>query len=209
MAVDDITDFSKKVVPYMVEKDNIKLLFLTKSTNIDNLLRIKHNNRTILAWSVNCDLIAEKLEHRVPTPIERIRSAVRAQKTGYEIRFRIDPLFYFEGWKEQYLKLINKIAAYTKPSVITLGAYRPNVGLINHIKSRFPRSNLIKLEEKFVMDVGKKRFTDEKRIEMYKYITGLIWKNLGDVKIALCKEPVKIWKKSNLKTVGMICNCTD
>lgn len=209
LATDDITEFSRTIIPYAAKKENLKILFLTKSTAVDNLLDLEHNNRTILSWSVNCDLITEKLEHKVPKNIDRIKSAAKAQEAGYEIRFRIDPLFWFDGWQEQYAKVVDEIAEHTKPSLITLGAYRPSMGLVNHIKSRFPRSNLIKLEEKLVMDAGKKRFPDDKRIEMYSYISGLIKDRSGDVPVALCKEPIKIWKAAGIKSAGMTCNCAD
>jgi len=209
LATDDITEFSKTIIPYAGKKENLKLLFLTKSISVNNLLDLEHNNHTILSWSVNCDLIADKLEHKVPKPIERIKSAAKAQKAGYEIRFRIDPLFWFEGWSKQYGKVVDDIAKYTKPSLITLGAYRPSLGLVNHIRSRFPRSNLIKLEEKLVMDAGKKRFPDNERIEMYSYLLGLIKDKMSDVQVSLCKEPKKIWKASGIKSIGMTCNCID
>ena len=90
-----------------------------------------------------------------------------------------------------------------------MGAYRPSRGLVNHIKSRFPRSNLIKLEEKLIVDAGKKRFPDQKRIEMYRYLSCLIKDRMGDVKIALCKEPNNIWKATGIESSGMTCNCTD
>lgn len=209
LATDEITEFSKIIIPYAAKKENVKLLFLTKSINIDNLLNLQHNNRTILSWSVNCDLIAEKLEHRVPKTIERIMSAAKAQKAGYEIRFRIDPLFWFDGWQEQYAKVVEQIAKDTRPSLITLGAYRPSLGLVNHIRSRFPGSNLIRLEEKLVMDAGKKRFPDEKRIKMYRYLSRLINEKLGNIPVALCKEPLEIWKASGINSAKMTCNCTD
>jgi spore photoproduct lyase len=209
LATDDITEFSKVIIPFAANRDGLKLLFLTKSTNIVNLLPLQHNSKTILSWSVNCDLIAEKLEHRVPSPIERIKSAARAQNAGYEVRFRIDPLFWFDGWEAQYTKVVEEIAAYTKPSLITLGAYRPSLGLVNHIRSRFPRSNLIRLEEKLVMDAGKKRFPDDERVKMYRCLSGLIGEKLPNVPIALCKEPMRIWKAAGLKHKGMACNCVD
>ena len=208
LAVDDITGFSKRIIPYVSRKNFVKLLFLTKSTNIENLLHLEHNNNTILSWSINCDLIASKLEHRVPSPEARIKAAARAQEAGYEIRFRLDPLFWFEGWQEQYSKIVDIMASFTKPSMITLGAYRPSVGLINHIQARFPKSNLIRLEETLVMDAGKKRFTDDKRIEMYQFLSTLIFEKLGNVRVALCKEPINIWKMSNLDSSLGTCNCT-
>jgi spore photoproduct lyase len=209
LVTDDITEFSRIIIPYAAKKKNLKILFLTKSTTVENLLDLKHNNRTILSWSVNCDLIAERLEHKVPKTIDRIKSAAKAQKAGYEIRFRIDPLFWFDGWREQYAKVVDEIATHTKPSLITLGAYRPSTGLVNHIKSRFPRSNLIRLEEKLVMDAGKRRFPDDKRIEMYRFLSKLIKEKLKQVPVALCKEPIKIWKASGISSVNMTCNCTD
>jgi spore photoproduct lyase len=209
LATDDITGFSKRVIPYIANKRKTKLLFLTKSINIDNLLDLSHNNRVILSWSVNCDLIAEKLEHKAPRPIDRIRSAAKAQKAGYEIRLRIDPLFWFDGWQEQYTRLVEEIMGHIKPKLITLGAYRPSQGLVNHIRSRFPRSNLLRLEEKLVMDAGKKRFPDQKRVEMYRYVSGLIKEKSEAIKIALCKEPKRIWRASGIESKGMTCNCTD
>lgn len=209
LATDDITGFSTKIIPFVAKKQNVKLLFLTKSSNVDNLLDLEHNNRTILSWSINCALIAEKLEHRTPSPIERILSAAKAQESGYEIRFRIDPLFWFEGWREQYAELVYKIAEHAKPSLITLGAYRPSTGLVNHIKARFPRSNLISLEKKLVIDTGKKRFSDEQRIEMYEFLTTLIKDKIGNIRIGLCKEPRRIWNSVGLETAKFACNCVD
>ncbi len=209
LATDDITEFSKIIIPYVGKKETVKLLFLTKSTNVDNLIGLKHNERTILSWSLNCSLIAEKLEHKVPKTSERIKSAARASEAGYEIRFRIDPIFWFDGWREQYKQVIDEIAIYTNPSLITLGTYRPTRGLVNHIKSRFPSSNLIKLEEELVLDTGKKRFSDKKRVEMYRYISARINESLKNVPIALCKEPINIWKASDIEFTDMTCNCTD
>lgn len=209
LATDDITEFSKTIIPYVAQKDNVKLLFLTKSAQINNVLGLEHNNKTILSWSLNCDLIAEKLEHRAPAPLERIKAAAMAQQEGYEIRFRIDPLFWFEGWQEQYAKVIENIAKYTPPNLITLGTYRPSQGLVNHIRSRFPRSNLIMLEEKLVQDAGKKRFPDEKRIEIYRYMLKLIKGVMGKTRVALCKEPRRIWDASGIDSRDRTCNCID
>lgn len=209
LATDDITEFSRVIIPYVADKKNVKIIFLTKSTNVDNLLDLQHKNRTILSWSVNCDLITEKLEHRVHKAMDRIRSAAKAQNAGYEIRLRIDPLFWFDGWEGQYAKLVDNIASYVNPTLITLGAYRPTQGLVNHIKTRFPRSNLIMLEEKLVMDAGKKRFPDDKRAKMYRYLSGLIKEKMNDVRVALCKEPKRIWRASGIDNVEMTCNCTD
>jgi spore photoproduct lyase len=209
LATDDITLFSRLIIPYVAQKKNTKLLFLTKSANVHNLLDLEHKNRTILSWSVNCDLITEKLEHRTPSLQERIDSAARAQNAGYEIRFRIDPLFWFDGWQDQYEHVIELIATKTSPALITLGTYRPSSGLINHIKSRFPKSNLIKLESKLVMDAGKKRFSDERRFALYNGIISMMRDKLGEVPIALCKEPKNIWNDVGLDLKNVTCNCID
>jgi spore photoproduct lyase len=209
LATDDITQFSRIIIPYVAEKKNTKLLFLTKSANVDNLIDLDHKNRTILSWSVNCDLITEKLEHRTPPCEERIEAAGKAQKAGYEIRFRIDPLFWFDDWKEQYERVVESIATHTNPSLITLGTYRPSIGLINHIKSRFPKTNLKKLEDKLVMDAGKKRFSDQKRFELYNGLVAMIRDKIGEIPIALCKEPKRIWDDIGLDLKNVACNCID
>lgn len=207
LAIDDITGFSTEVIPYAAKLPNVKLLFLTKSDNVQNLIDLDHRGKTILAWSVNSERIAKSLEHRTPSVDKRIEAAKKAQEAGYEVRFRIDPLFYYDGWEKEYQEVIDKIFEVTCPRVITFGAYRPSSGLINHIRARFPKSQLIELDKKLEMDAGKRRFDESKRLALYAYLTRAIAKKNEKTIVALCKEPLEIWKKVGLRHKNISCNC--
>ncbi len=87
LAVDDITGFSKEIIPFVSGLNNVKLLFLTKSATVKNLLELEHKNKTVLAWSLNADTIVDMFEHKTPSSLERIKAAKKAQESGYEIRF--------------------------------------------------------------------------------------------------------------------------
>jgi spore photoproduct lyase len=205
LAIEDITGFAEEIIPSAAILPNVRLLFLTKSDQVDNLLRLDHNGKVILSWSMNCDLIARKLEHRTPPPHGRIEAAHRAQDAGYEIRLRFDPLFPFQGWEEAYAALYESALARINPSVVTLGTYRPNRGLAQHIASRFPLSQLLTLNNTLQNDAGKQRFSAERRVALYRHAARHITRLRPETKIALCKEPKEIWDACGL--LFNLCNC--
>jgi len=116
--------FSKFIIPLFESQNKHKVLFLTKSTNIKNLLEIEPHNQTIISFSLNADKVAKKWEKKAPPVSKRIEAASKLAKTGYEIRVRIDPMVPISGWQEGYLELIDQIFTEFKPERITLGSLR-------------------------------------------------------------------------------------
>lgn len=208
LAVDDITAFSKQVVPFMpLEAPNTKLLFLTKSDCIGNLLGLEHGGRTIVSFSVNTAKVYRYLEHRTPSPIARLKAAQQVQDAGYEVRLRIDPVFEYSSWQEDYHELVAQIFSFLTPSRITIGEYRPAAGLIRHIEARFPDTRLIKINGSLVAEAGKLRYPPETRQKMFKTIIDAIRKYDRNMSIALCKENSAVWKSVGLNGTSLCCNC--
>lgn len=208
LAVDDVTGFSKTIVPYMpLVAPNTKLLFLTKSNMVDNLLGLSHGGQTIVSFSVNTDAVHGYLEHRTPTPVERLEAAKRIQEDGYEVRLRIDPVFYYSSWKKDYKALVEQIFSLFTPSRITIGEYRPAAGLLHHIEERFPSTSLLKINGSLIAEAGKLRYPQAKRIQMFRTITELIRKHNSRLDIALCKEDKSVWRDVGLSNNKLCCNC--
>ena len=208
LAVEDITEFAEELIPFVAkETKQTKLLFLTKSDNIDSLLNLEHGGRSIMSFSINTDKVYQHLEHRTASPEARLMAAKRLQQAGYDIRLRIDPVILYSTWKKDYADLVEKIFAYVKPERITIGEYRPSKGLASHISSRFPHSPLLKINSGLVNDGSKLRYPDEHRLAMFKAIIDTIKKHDKKIKIALCKEDVKIWKSLGMQINGLHCNC--
>ncbi len=208
LAVEDITGFAEELIPFVAEEtQKTRLLFLTKSDRIDSLLDLNHKNKSIMSFSVNTNMVYQQLEHRTASPEERLKAAGKLQQAGYEIRLRIDPVILYSTWKKDYIDLVEKIFSYVKPERITIGEYRPSKGLASHISSRFPESPLLKINSGLISEGTKLRYPDEHRLAMFKVIVDTIKKHDKRVKIALCKEDVKIWKSLVMQINALQCNC--
>jgi spore photoproduct lyase len=208
LAVDDITGFSKQIVPFVARQaPTARLLFLTKSDCVENLLGLNHGGRVIVSFSVNTGKVHEHMEHRTPSPLERLQAAKKVQDAGYEVRLRIDPVFEYSTWETDYKTLVDQVFAFLAPARITIGEYRPAAGLIRHIEDRFPDTRLLKINGSLVAEAGKLRYPPEKRQRMFKTIIDAIRKHDRDLSIALCKENAAVWRSVGLDGAGLCCNC--
>jgi len=208
LAVDHITGFAKQIIPFMPEHaPRTRLLFLTKSDCVDDILSLDHGGQSIISFSVNTDTVFQQLEHRTASPDSRLIAAAKAQKAGYEIRLRIDPVIFYSTWERDYIALIDKIFEYVQPARITIGEYRPSNGLAHHISARFPESALLKVNKSLVREGKKLRYPKNLRVKMFGTIIDAIKKHKSDIDISLCKEQPEIWKALGLGMKGLSCNC--
>ena len=210
LAVDYITGFAKQIIPFMPEHaPGTRLLFLTKSDCVDEILELDHGGQSIISFSLNTETVFQQLEHRTASPESRLAAAAKVQKAGYEVRLRIDPVIFYSTWEKDYIELVDKIFQFVQPTRITIGEYRPSNGLANHIGSRFPDSPLLRINKSMVREGGKLRYNKGQRIEMFRTIIEAIKPNRSDIHIALCKEQPQIWKALGLNMKGLLCNCLD
>lgn len=210
LAVDYITGFSKGIISFMPEHaPGTRLLFLTKSDCVDDILNVNHGGQSVISFSMNTDIVFHQLEHRTSSPESRLAAAAKVQKAGYEVRLRIDPIIFYSTWEKDYRELVNKIFQFVRPARITLGEYRPSNGLLNHISSRFPESPLLRIHKNLIKEGGKLRYPKNQRAKMFRTIAEEIRKNDPTVNISLCKESPQIWRAVGLKMKGLSCNCVD
>jgi spore photoproduct lyase len=208
LAVDYITGFAKQIIPFMPEHaPKTRLLFLTKSDCVEDILHLDHGGQSIISFSVNTDTVFQELEHRTASPEARLLAAAKAQKAGYEVRLRIDPVIFYSTWEKDYISLVDNIFEYVQPTRITVGEYRPSNGLANHISSRFPDSPLLRINKGLVREGSKLRYPKNLRIKMFGTIIEEIKKHSSDIDIALCKEQSEIWRALGLNMKGLKCNC--
>ncbi|MDL1980744.1 MAG: hypothetical protein LWX02_04600 [Deltaproteobacteria bacterium] len=174
---------------------------------MDDILSLDHGGQSIISFSVNTDTVFQQLEHRTASPDSRLIAAAKAQKAGYEIRLRIDPIIFYSTWERDYIALIDKIFEYVQPARITIGEYRPSNGLAHHISARFPESPLLKINKSLIREGKKLRYPKNLRVKMFGTIIDAIKKHKSDIDISLCKEQPEIWKALNLGMKGLLCNC--
>ncbi len=197
MALDKITCLSPVLVEFMAEQKQAVLELKTKSGVIDNLRDIKHNGRTVLAWSLNSTSIMEKEEIRTATLDERLQAAAQCAKWGYKLAFHFDPIIDHPGWEDGYEETINKLykAVPAEQIVwISLGALRYLPSLKTIGTERFPQSRIFYQEFIEGLD-NKKRYFRPRRVILYRHIYSLLkQRSAPQTCIYFCMESDEIWQ---------------
>jgi spore photoproduct lyase len=193
--------FSKFIIPMFEEQNKHKVLFVTKSNNIRNLLEINPHNQAIMSFSLNADEVAKRWENRAPSVSRRLEAAQKLNEAGYEVRIRIDPMVPVPDWDKHYPNLVEQIFARFIPTRITLGSLR---GLQSTINGCTDKSWQEYLTER--SNWGKKvEFTT--RYVMYSTIINQLKQEFNYEEVALCKETVAMWEKLGMDYKNIKCNC--
>ncbi|MBF0204578.1 MAG: hypothetical protein HQK67_09765 [Desulfamplus sp.] len=220
LAMDHLTGAGEAFIPWFAKSGNGYLFMLTKSDNVDGILELDHGGHTIVAWSMNNEIISRKYEIGAPTFERRLAAAEKVQKAGYPLRIRLDPIVPFDGWKREYAKTIQSIFAKVSPERITLGTLRFEKGFYNMRNTIFTTGSELKnyLDEMTPMFVpkyfegaknpksGKYSFSEEIRTEIFRFAIGEIRK-YSECKIALCKESAPVWEATGLQASQCSCVC--
>jgi spore photoproduct lyase len=191
---------TKKIIPKFMSQNKHKLLILTKSDKVDNLLKINATEHVIASFSLNSFKVAELWE-KAPRIKDRIKAAQKLYNLGYIVRVRIDPMVPIKNWKKEYTSLIDNIFDRLTPERITLGSLRGLQSTINNSKDLSWTKYLTETS-----NWGKKVDTGH-RFTMYSAIINHLRSNFDYNDVALCKETIDIWNKLNLDYSKIKCNC--
>lgn len=192
--------FSKFIIPFFEAQKRHKVLFLTKSSNIRNLLELESYNQVIISFSLNAIPVADRWE-KAPKVIERIKSAQKLYDKGFEVRIRIDPMVPIENWKNYYLHLADLVFERFIPERITFGSLR---GLQSTINGCTDKSWVKYLSEG--SNWGRK-IGSRLRYEMYLTLIEYLKEKYNYEKVSLCKETLEMWKMLKINFKEMKCNC--
>lgn len=193
--------FSKLIIPMFEEQEKHKVLFVTKSDNITNLLEIKPHNQVITSLSLNADEVARRWERVAPSVDRRIEAGRKLSQAGYKVRVRIDPMVPVPDWENYYIELVDQIFANFTPERITLGSLR---GLQSTINGSTDKTWMEYLKER--SNWGKKVEFDT-RYSMYLTITEHLKAEHNYTNVALCKETRAMWEKLGMDYEKIRCNC--
>jgi spore photoproduct lyase len=193
--------FSKYIIPIFETQKIHKVMFLTKSSDVKNLLEIEPHNQAIISFSLNAIPVAKRWE-KAPSILKRIEAARKVYKVGYEVRVRIDPMVPIDNWKESYKELVDLVFENLAPERITLGSLR---GLQSTINGCSDRSWVKYLTES--SNWGKKIDFDT-RFNMYSEVIDYLKSKHNYKKVALCKETIKMWNGLKMNYKQIKCNCT-
>ena len=195
LALDDITQLSKTLVPFAARQKNLVLELKTKSDCVGNLLDLDHGGKTVISWSVNPQAFVDTEELKCASLEERLTAARLVADAGYPIGFHFDPLLVLPGWEDEYRRLVDRIRGEFEPDEIawiSMGSLRFTPGLKKTIQHRFPKSRLLE-GELFPAGDGKVRYFREIREELYAHVKALMDAAFPTVPNYLCMETKKVW----------------
>ena len=134
-----------QVIEFFSKREHAYFRFVTKFTEIEEILTLSHNGHTTIRFSVNTPEIIKRYEHGTPSLERRLAAAVKIAAAGYPIGFLIAPIMFQPDWQRSYKELIN-----TMCSLLPANA-EPSFELITHrftkrgkanIQAVFPNSTL-------------------------------------------------------------------
>lgn len=178
-----------------------RVLFLTKSNRVENILKLNLQDHLIMSFTLNAEKVSKTWERGAPSADKRIEAAKKVYETGYETRIRIDPMVPIRNWERYYANLIDDIFSNFKPERITLGSLR---GLQSTINAAKDKSWVVYLKEK--SNWGKK-IPLETRYKMYSTVSDYLRDEHNYDRIALCKETIELWEKLGMDYSEIRCNC--
>lgn len=193
--------FSQFIIQLFAKQNKHKVLFVTKSINIKNILQLPSAKQAVFSFSLNSLPAAEKWEKRAPSPVKRLDAAKKLYDRGYSVRVRVDPIVPIKNWEKHYEELIDNIFDRFVPERITLGSLR---GLQSTINGTEDKSWTVYLKE--YSNWGKK-IDLKMRSRIYSYLIEYLASRYKYDKIALCKESVEVWEKLGLDWKNIKCNC--
>lgn len=209
LALDHVSLLAERLVPFFGRLARGYLMLLTKSANIEGLLRTAPNAQTIVSWSLNTQRMIETYEIGTANLAERIRAAQRCQQHGYRIRLRIDPGILYDDWRSDYADLLHRALAVLAPENITLGMLRLLPGHFALAREAYgARAGALReagLSEK-VSD-GKLRYLCRQRVEFYQYLIDVIRSFDQHLSIGLCRETPDVWDNLKQQCDPHQCHC--
>jgi spore photoproduct lyase len=197
LALDDITHYSRRLVPLFAGQKNAVLELKTKSDRIENLENLEHGARTIVSWSVNPPAICAAEEHKTAALEARLDAARKCRQWGYRIGFHFDPIIWHEGWEQEYMDTVRRIFTSVDPAGVawvSLGALRFTPNLKEIVRRRFPKSR-IPFGEFVPGHHGKMRYFRPIREEMYAKISSWIREIAPEVFLYFCMEDRAAWQR--------------
>lgn len=224
----DITAFepeygwSTELVRYFAKQPAKFLeIYVGKSDNIGDLLKVDPKGHTILQWSIGARTQSTVIEEKTATWEERIEAARACQEAGYIVRFRFSPIIPVRNWRAENTELVERIFERTRPDVISLCPF----GWMNgsEFERRVPFdlldddfANVIRAAEPFLNERGYSSggahpIPHDARLVLLDHIIDDIQRVAPQVPIALCLETPEMWARLGPK-IGQrpehyVCNC--
>lgn len=196
LALDHLFDVNRYLIERFARLKNATLELKTKTDLIEPLIGLDHNERTVIAWSLNPEEMIRENELKTAGLEDRLKAAARIVSEGYKVAFHFDPIIYYPGWQRGYARTVEMMYDMVAPrhiAWISLGTLRFIPALKRIAEGRFPRLSIF-INEFINAGDGKMRYLKAIRRELLSVLAAQIRKGGPEVPLYLCMEKHGLWE---------------
>lgn len=149
LALEPISGFAKKFIPWFQAHSNNWFELRTKSTQIRDILKLEPVENCVLAYSFTPQGIATDLESKVPALDRRIDALSKLQQSGWPVALRFEPVIYQENLQQVYAELFESVFKKLNPDKIhsvSIGMFRVPKAYFNNMRKLYPEEKLFALD---------------------------------------------------------------
>lgn len=146
LAFEPVTHFIKEFLPFFRTLDNAVLELRTKSTRVNELLKLPPFPQGVVAFSFTPDEISKQVEHKVPSVAKRLLAMKKVADHGWPIGLRFDPLIHHPNFKIYYQNLLTDIFNHVNSDCIhsiSIGQLRFPEKMYQKIVKLYPNDKLL------------------------------------------------------------------
>lgn len=208
LALDPLTGYSRRMIPFFARQPHARLIVLTKSAGVENLLGLDHRRHTILSWSLNPPEISQVFERNVPSPAERLAAIQKCVAAGYPVRAVLMPIVPVVDWQAIYTRFLEDLLRSVPLQRITLGQICSYSGALTLMESKLGKDNPIsrRLDRRKSAD-GRVRFPFATRVQVYRHLIDCIKRVQPGLEIGLCLDEQRAFEALNWQDAIGRCNC--
>lgn len=208
LALDSLTGYSRIMVPFFAGQKQVRLILLTKSGNVDNLLDLEHDGHTILSWSLNPPQVFEMFETNVPSVSSRITAMKKCSEAGFPMRAVVMPVIPIVGWQGIYSSFLRHLLSNVTLERITFGQICSYSAALQLTNQKLGPDNPIAVRlHKAKSPDGRLRFPTQLRIQVYEHLIRTVKEMRPSLSIALCLEEQCIFDRLHMNSSIGCCNC--
>jgi len=210
LALEPLSGYARTRIPFFAQHPYARMVVLTKSADVENLLDLGHAGRTILSWTVNAPEVVEQFERNTPCVMARLEAMRRCAQAGYPIRAVVMPIIPVADWQEIYGRFLLTLLETVPLSRITLGSICSYPQALRLMELKLGKRNAISalLERRPAKsDDGRLRFNRSTREEVYRYLVGCVRRHRPDLEVGLCLEDEVMLASLGLQGSMGRCNC--
>ncbi|WP_272700246.1 SPL family radical SAM protein [Desulfovibrio sp. Fe33] len=197
LALEHLTGYSRDLVRFLEDYENVVLELKSKVVDLSWMEGTTRTDRVLPAWSLNAPFVNEHEEFGVSTLTERLEAARTCAEAGFKVCLHFDPIIRFDGWRDGYAEIIDRIFDYVRPEQIaymSLGSFRCMPQLTPIIEDKFPETTYIYNEFVPGLD-GKARLLRPLRVEQFKFMVDRLRAHGMEEQLYFCMESTGVWRE--------------